>query len=115
MNEAGVGLKLAQQLYRKQGISEETYNNWKAKLGGMTVSKARRMKEQESNKLKHLLARIDAQQRGAEKPAGSKVASPQTMRDAVWVLMTECTRPVTRVCGLVQGGLAVPLQITPAI
>ncbi|KHK49099.1 transposase [Ralstonia sp. A12] len=57
LKEAEAGLRPA-ELCRKHGISEATYYNWKAKFGGMTVSEAQRLKEleQESNKLKRLLA-----------------------------------------------------------
>jgi putative transposase len=43
---------------RKDGISEATLYNWKAKYGGMDVSEARRLKtlEDENAKLKKLLA-----------------------------------------------------------
>lgn len=56
--EGSRGRPEAIKLYRKHGISEATYYNRKAKFGGMTVSEAQRLKEreQESNKLKHLLA-----------------------------------------------------------
>jgi putative transposase len=57
LKEVEAGLKPA-ELCRKHGISEATYYNWKAKFGGMTVTEAQRLKEleQESNKLKRLLA-----------------------------------------------------------
>jgi putative transposase len=43
---------------RKQGVSEATLYNWKAKFGGMDVSEARRLRqlEDENAKLKKLLA-----------------------------------------------------------
>jgi putative transposase len=43
---------------RKYGISEATFNNWKAKYHGMSVSEARRLRELEAEnaKLKKLLA-----------------------------------------------------------
>jgi putative transposase len=43
---------------RRHGISEATFYTWKAKFGGMSVSKARRLKalENENAKLKKLLA-----------------------------------------------------------
>ena len=46
------------EVCRTYGISEATYYNWKAKFGGMTVSDAQRLRalEQESSKLKRLLA-----------------------------------------------------------
>lgn len=46
------------EVCRKHGISDATYYNWKAKFGGLTVSKAQRLKalEAENGKLKRLLA-----------------------------------------------------------
>lgn len=43
---------------RKHGISEATFYKWKAKLGGLEVSDAKRLKalEDENAKLKKLLA-----------------------------------------------------------
>ena len=57
LKEADAGAKVA-ELCRKYGISDATYYNWKAKLGGMTVSDAQRLKalEAENAKLKRLLA-----------------------------------------------------------
>lgn len=39
LKESEVGAK-TKELCRRQGISEETFYNWKAKFGGMTVSEA---------------------------------------------------------------------------
>jgi len=46
------------EVCRKHGISGATFNNWKARFGGMDVSEARRLKalEEENRKLKKLLA-----------------------------------------------------------
>ena len=57
LKEAEVGMKVA-EVCRKNGISEATYYNWKAKFGGMDVSAARRLRslEDENAKLKKLLA-----------------------------------------------------------
>lgn len=57
LKEAEAGMKIA-EVCRTYGISEATYYNWKAKFGGMTVSDAQRLRalEQESSKLKQLLA-----------------------------------------------------------
>ena len=57
LREHEAGMKAA-DLARKHGISEATLFNWKAKLGGMDVSDARRLKalEEENSKLKKLLA-----------------------------------------------------------
>jgi putative transposase len=48
----------AADLYRKHGISEATFYNWKSKFGGLDVSEARRLKqlEGENARLKKLLA-----------------------------------------------------------
>jgi len=57
LKEAEAGIAVI-ELCRKYGISDQTYYNWKAKYGGMTVSDARKLKqlEQENRKLKHLVA-----------------------------------------------------------
>ena len=57
LKEHELGAKAA-DLARKQGISEATLYNWKAKYGGLTVSEAKRLKtlEDENRKLKKLLA-----------------------------------------------------------
>lgn len=57
LKEAEAGGKTA-DLARRQGVSEATIYNWKAKYGGLEVSEARRLRELESEnaKLKRLLA-----------------------------------------------------------
>lgn len=57
LREHEAGAKTA-DLARKQGVSEATLYNWKAKYGGMDVSEAKRLKhlEDENAKLKKLLA-----------------------------------------------------------
>jgi putative transposase len=57
LKEAEAGAKTA-DLARRHGVSEATIYNWKAKYGGLEVSKARRLRELESEnaKLKRLLA-----------------------------------------------------------
>ena len=57
LKEHEAGVKTA-DLCRKHGISEQTFYNWKAKYGGLTVSEAKRLKslEDENGKLKKLLA-----------------------------------------------------------
>ena len=57
LREAEAGAK-TKELCRKYGVSEQTFYNWKAKYGGMTVSDARRLREleAENSKLKKLLA-----------------------------------------------------------
>jgi putative transposase len=53
--EAGMSI---QEVCRKQGISDQTYYNWKAKYGGMTVSEAKRLRalEEENRRLKQIVA-----------------------------------------------------------
>ncbi len=60
--EAGARTK---DLCRKYGISEQTFYNWKAKYGGMTVSEVRRLRELEAEnaKLKKLLAEAELDSR----------------------------------------------------
>jgi putative transposase len=60
LKEAEAGAK-TKELCRKHGISDQTFYNWKAKYGGMTVSEARRLKalEQENSRLKRLLAEAE--------------------------------------------------------
>jgi putative transposase len=57
LKEAEAGVAVA-ELCRKHGISDQTYYNWKAKYGGMTVSDARKLKqvEEENRRLKHIVA-----------------------------------------------------------
>ena len=57
LREHEAGAKTA-DLARKNGISEATLYNWKAKYGGMEMSDAKRLRslEEENRKLKKLLA-----------------------------------------------------------
>jgi len=57
LKEAEAGIAVT-ELSRKYGISDQTYYNWKAKYGGMTVSDARKLKqiEDENRRLKHIVA-----------------------------------------------------------
>ena len=54
-HEAGTPVS---ELCRKHGVSDASIYKWKAKFGGMDVSKAKRLKtlEDENTKLKRLLA-----------------------------------------------------------
>lgn len=57
LQQQEAGMKVA-EICREQGISDQTFYNWKAKYGGMTVSEVRRMKvlEAENQQLKRLVA-----------------------------------------------------------
>jgi putative transposase len=49
LKEAEAGAK-TNALCRRYGIADATFNNWKAKYAGMTVSEARRLKELEAER-----------------------------------------------------------------
>lgn len=51
LNEAEAGMKV-KDLYRKHGISDATYYNWKAKYVGMSASELKRTKELEAENAK---------------------------------------------------------------
>ena len=57
LKEGEAGAKVA-DIYRKYGISEATYYNWKAKYAGMTASGLKRLKalESENRRLKQIVA-----------------------------------------------------------
>ena len=57
LREAEAGAKMA-ELSRKHGVSEATLYSWKAKYGGLEISKAKRLRalEDENGRLKRLLA-----------------------------------------------------------
>lgn len=57
-HEAGAS---APELARRHGVAENTVYRWKSKYGGMEVSEAKRLREleEESRKLKHLLAEAE--------------------------------------------------------
>jgi putative transposase len=57
LKEAEAGINVA-DLCRKYGICDNTFYNWKAKYGGLTVSEARRIRslEDENRRLKHIVA-----------------------------------------------------------
>ena len=58
LREQEAGVTPTGDVCRKHGISEATFYKWKAKLGGLEVSDAKRLKalEDEHAKLKKLLA-----------------------------------------------------------
>jgi putative transposase len=59
LREAEAGAKVA-ELCRRNGISEATFYNWKARYGGMDVSQLRRLKdlEGENARLKRMYAEL---------------------------------------------------------
>jgi putative transposase len=59
LKQADAGVKIA-ELARKNGVSEATLYNWKARYGGLDVSQLRRLKELESEnaRLKKMYAEL---------------------------------------------------------
>jgi putative transposase len=57
LKQAEAGVKM-RELARKNGVSEATLYNWKARCGGMDASQLRRLKELEAENLR--LKRMDA-------------------------------------------------------
>ena len=59
LKQADAGVKVA-ELVRKNGISEATFYNWKAKYGGLDVSQLRKLKELEveNARLKKMYAEL---------------------------------------------------------
>ena len=57
LKEAESGVKII-DVCRKYGISDATYYNWKAKYHGMELSDLKRLRllEEESRRLKHIVA-----------------------------------------------------------
>lgn len=64
LNEAEAGMKV-KGLFRKHGISDATYYNWKAKYGGMSASELKSVKdlEAENTKLKRMYADLALENR----------------------------------------------------
>ena len=59
LKQADAGVKVA-ELVRKNGISEATFYNWKAKYGGLDASQLRKLKELEveNARLKKMYAEL---------------------------------------------------------
>jgi len=59
LKQAEAGVKVS-EICRENGISEQTFYNWKRKYGGMGVSELRRLRllEEENRKLKQLVAEL---------------------------------------------------------
>ena len=64
LKEADAGIQV-KDICRKQGLSDETYYNWKSKYGGMSASDLKRMKEleAENSKLKRMYADMTLENR----------------------------------------------------
>lgn len=73
LKEVEAGAKVA-DVCRKHGISQPTYNRWKAKYGGLEVSEAQRLKalEDENRRLKALVADLSLDKQALELIAKGK-------------------------------------------
>jgi putative transposase len=98
LREQEAGAKVA-DLCRRNGISDATFYNWKAKFGGMDVSEAKRLKalEDENARLKKLLAEqmLDA---AALRELLSKNVWSAPSAQASWTIrhdsLLKCIRPL---------------------
>ena len=90
-------------LCRKNGMSEGTFYNWKAKYDGMTVSDAKRLKapEDANARLKKLLAeqRLDAA--AMKELLSKKMVRPAVKREAVAHLQARMGLSERRACRIV--------------
>lgn len=74
LQQQEAGMKVG-EICREHGISDQTFYNWKAKYGGMTVSEIRRMKalETENLQLKKLVAEQALSIQGLKEVLGKKL------------------------------------------
>ena len=59
------GGRMVKEVCREYGMSDATYDNWKAKYGGMEASDIKRLKEleQENRRLKQMFADLSLENR----------------------------------------------------
>ncbi|MCJ8510669.1 IS3 family transposase [Rhizobium lemnae] len=102
LKEQEAGAKAA-DLWRKHGISEATFYNWKAKYGGMEVSEAKRLKalEEENAKLKKLLAEQMVDVAALRELLFKKMVGPAAERDAVAHLKSVMGLSERRACQII--------------
>jgi putative transposase len=90
LKQGEAGLTTA-ELCRQHGISEQTYYRWKAKYGGMESGDAKKLKqlEDENRKLKHVVAELTLDNRGAERRALKTLVGPLGLRAAAGYAMRQ--------------------------
>ena len=73
LKEAEGGAKV-QDLAREHGISTDTIYSWRAKLGGLEVNEAKRLKEleDENRRLKQMVADFALRERALKSALGKK-------------------------------------------
>jgi transposase-like protein len=101
LKQGEAGLTTA-ELCRQHGITEQTYYRWKAKYGGMESGDAKKMKqlEDENRKLKHVVAELTLDKRGAEGRALKKLVAPAGLRAAVSYVEAEYEMSERHACRL---------------
>jgi len=102
VKEQEVGTKTA-DVCRKHGISDAAFYKWKAKYGGLEISKARRLKalEDENARLKRLLADAMLDNAALKEIAGKKLVTPDAKRRAVHLIREKLNLSERRACGIV--------------
>jgi putative transposase len=95
--EAGVPVK---DLCRKIGISDQTFYNWKAKYGGLSVSELKRLRELEAEnaRLKKMYADLALEKRGDQGGTESKAVTPSERREAARIMVREHRLSIARAC-----------------
>ena len=74
LKEVDAGMKVA-DVWRKHGIRQPTYYNWKSKYGGMSASELKRIKELEAehSKLKRMYADLAMENDALKELIGKKL------------------------------------------
>src|SRR6266568_2892652 len=95
--EAGVPVK---DLCRKIGISDQTFYNWKAKYGGLSVSELKRLRELGSGEraAKEDVRGSGARERGDQSGFESKAVTPSDRREAAKIMVKEHRVSIARAC-----------------
>jgi putative transposase len=87
-------------LYRKHGINDATFSNWKAKYGRLEVSEAKRLKglESENVRLKKLLADAMLDNAALKDLLAKKMVTPAAKQEAVAHLRSGFDMSERRAC-----------------
>jgi hypothetical protein len=95
-SDAGVPLN---EIWRKHGISSQTYYKWKAKYGGLEASELKRVKELEAEnaRLKRMYAEL-ALENEAIKAVLEKAVAPPERREGARRMVLDHGLPIVRAC-----------------
>jgi putative transposase len=91
------------EVCRRHGINPATFYKWKSKFGGLEVSEVKRLRslEDESAKLKKLLAEAMLDIAVLKDITGKNVVTPEARRDAAMHVQATFGLSERRACGLV--------------